>query len=86
MGKKPNVTASDQWSQATPEEEIEKVSITESDDIQATPEEEIKLLNDKKTYDIEVIQDSKHLKSGKKYTVSGNVANALLKKGLIKLV
>jgi len=56
-----------------PTEQVIEEAIAETD-----------LLDEKETYNIEVIQASKHLKVGDKYPVSGNVANALLKKGLIK--
>lgn len=43
-------------------------------------------LNPKEVYKIKVIKDSKHLKKGDEYSVSGDVANQLLGKKLIELV
>ncbi len=43
-------------------------------------------LEDNSVYLVEVIQDSKHLKIGETYKISGNVAKNLLSKNLIKLI
>lgn len=63
--------------------EIELDLVSEQQNEQAT---EIELLNEKLVYNVEVIKDSQHLKAGNSYKVSGNVANVLLKKGLIKII
>lgn len=44
------------------------------------------VLDDKAVYLVEVIQDSKHLKVGETYKISGNVAKNLLSKNLIKII
>ena len=43
-------------------------------------------LDENSVYLVEVIQDSKHLKIGETYKISGNVAKNLLSKNLIKLI
>ncbi len=47
---------------------------------------ETDLLDEEKSYNVEVIENSAHLKIGETYKVSGNIAKNLLKKGLIKLI
>ena len=48
--------------------------------------QEIQLLDEKKEYKIEVIKSSGSLIEGKTYFVSGNVANILISKGLVKKI
>jgi len=47
---------------------------------------EIELLDEKKEYKIEVIKSSGSLIEGNTYFVSGNVANILISKGLVKKI
>lgn len=47
---------------------------------------EIELLDEKKEYKIEVIKSSGSLIEGNTYIVSGNVANILISKGLVKKI
>lgn len=43
------------------------------------------LLDEQLQYDIEIISDTKHVKVGEEFKVSGNVANILISKGVAKV-
>lgn len=46
----------------------------------------IELLDERKEYKIEVIKSNGSLKIGEVYSVSGNIANILIAKGLVKTI
>lgn len=60
-----------------------KTTVKKEEVIEVKP---IELLDEKKEYKIEVIKRNGSLKVGEVYYVSGNIANILIGKGLVKTI